>query len=67
VRAKSTGRFGTPAESITAAKRRHLVAAAECYVAEHRLKGEWRIDFIGVTFDDDRSQVEHIPYAITLD
>ena len=67
VRAKSSGTFGTPAESVTAAKRRHLITAAQSYVAEHRIGDDWRIDFIGVTFDGDQSHIEHIPYAVTLD
>ncbi|MGB9620300.1 MAG: YraN family protein, partial [Armatimonadota bacterium] len=35
VRCKRTGSFGTPAESITAAKRAKIAAAAQHYLDEH--------------------------------
>ncbi|TFG47055.1 MAG: YraN family protein [Dehalococcoidia bacterium] len=67
VRAKSTREFGSPAESITRRKRQKLIGAAECYLAQHQVETDWRIDFIGIEFFDGTHRLEHIPYAVTLD
>ncbi len=37
VKTRSSLRFGTPGEAVTAQKRRFLTAAAEAYLAEHGL------------------------------
>lgn len=49
VRTRRGNRFGTPEESITPAKRAHLLAAAQAYVQEHSLEDrDWRIDVVAV-------------------
>jgi ribonuclease HII len=45
VRTRRSGRFGTPAESITRAKKKKLVEVAETYLQEHETSDlAWRID-----------------------
>ena len=52
VRTKTTLAFGTPEESISQVKIRHMERAAENYVQEHAGKGlNWRIDLIAIELD----------------
>ena len=49
VRCRRGDRYGRPEDSLTARKRAHMLAAAQCYVAEHGLDEEpWRVDFVAV-------------------
>ena len=53
VRTKNSTSFGTPEESLTAKKARHLRAAAYQYLHVHdKLPELWRIDFVAVEIDD---------------
>jgi putative endonuclease len=40
--------YGTPEESITAAKQAKLVEVAQTYLQEHDWPGDWRIDVVAV-------------------
>ena len=51
VRARRSRAYGPPEESLTPAKRRHLVATAEHYVGACGVTGPWRIDLIAVEMD----------------
>jgi len=52
VRTRRSLRFGTPEESITAAKKEKLRAVAACYREEHEdLPESWRIDVVAVELD----------------
>ncbi len=59
--------LGAPEEAITRAKRRHLIASAQCYLAE---RGEeqrpYRIDVIAVdlTATGTLREVRHYPRCI---
>lgn len=46
VRARSSGAFGGAADSITAAKRRRIVAAARHYLARHKVNRACRFDVV---------------------
>ena len=49
VRTRRGRKFGSPAESITAAKKRKLVEVAQTYLQEHEAKDiDWRIDVVSV-------------------
>jgi putative endonuclease len=49
VRTRRGDRFGSPEDSITPAKRAHLIAAAQAYVQAHSLEDcDWRIDVVAV-------------------
>lgn len=51
VRARTTASAGQPEESITAAKRSHLVAAAQEYLQVHDAEDrDWRIDLVAIEF-----------------
>jgi putative endonuclease len=51
VRTRRGGQFGTPEDSITPRKQRHLIAAAQTYLQEHQLAdAPWRIDVVAVEF-----------------
>ena len=53
VRTRRGDRFGTPEESITLAKRAHLIAAAQTYLQAHSLPDrDWRIDVVAVEMSD---------------
>ncbi len=54
VRTKSGSSFGSPEESVTAAKKEKLIATALSYLDSHRdLPDNWRIDFVGVELDEN--------------
>ena len=49
VRTRRGDHFGTPEESITPAKRAHLIASAQAYLQAHPLEErDWRIDVVAV-------------------
>jgi len=59
--------FGTPAEAVTATKQRHLIAAAQEYLASiDALDRSWRIDVVSVLLTTGAPQIEIIPYAVQL-
>jgi putative endonuclease len=52
VRSKTGDTFGTPEESLTAAKKNKLIATALDYLNSHpNLPENWRIDFVAVELD----------------
>jgi len=60
VRARRGDRFGTPEESITLAKRAHLIAAAQAYLQAQSLQDrDWRIDVVAVAMSD-RGQLQRV-------
>lgn len=67
VRTRRSTRYGTPEESLTAAKARHLVAAAEEYLQQ---RGDnslgWRIDLISVRLRQDYrvERVDHLKSVV---
>ena len=66
VRARSGPSMGLPEESITPAKRRHIIATAQAYLLRHRAQHrQWRIDLAAVEFERGRPpQVRIIENAI---
>lgn len=49
VKTRRSNQFGAPEESITFAKRAHLIAAAQTYLQEHQLQDcDWRIDVVAI-------------------
>jgi putative endonuclease len=68
VRTRRGGAYGSPEESITAAKQARLVALAYAYLAAHELGDAqpWRIDVIAIEVDGRGriSRLEHLPNAI---
>jgi len=70
VRTKSSLDFGTPEESITAAKKKKLVALALTYTSTHRnLPPLWRIDVVAIELDDKgkTNRIELIENAVEQD
>jgi putative endonuclease len=58
VRTKTGSAFGTPEESVTAAKQEKLVAVAMSYLQTHdELPLEWRIDIVAVEVGRNRRVV----------
>ncbi len=66
VRTRRGDAFGTPAESVTAAKERRLLTVARAYLQEHPdVPANQRIDVVGVELSRGRLQaVQHIEGAI---
>ena len=70
VRTKASSAFGTPEESMTAAKKRKLVATALAYINSHdKLPAQWRIDFVAVELDQNgkTTRIELIENAVEGD
>jgi putative endonuclease len=52
VRTKSTTDYGTPEESLSATKQRHMIKSAYHYLQNHRnLPENWRVDLVAVELD----------------
>jgi putative endonuclease len=61
VRSKTGSSFGSPEESITAAKKRKIMTTALDYIATHEnLPPDWRIDFVAVEFDESGKKVQRL-------
>jgi putative endonuclease len=70
VRTKTSLEFGPPEESLTRAKRKHLIASALTYASTHEnLPSLWRIDVVAVELDDRgrTKRIELIENAIEQD
>lgn len=68
VRTKRSLRFGTPEESVTAAKKEKLSNAALHYVATHTgLPAQWRVDVVAVEAGPggEVRRLEHIENALS--
>ena len=67
VRTRRGVEFGTPEESVTAAKARKLVATAQEFLQEHdQVNASWRIDLIAIRLDGDRhvQDITHLRHAV---
>lgn len=70
VRTRSGEGFGTPEESITAAKKARLISLALIYLQTHRhLPEQWRIDVVAVELGVGREpkRIEVIQNAVGAD
>jgi putative endonuclease len=67
VRTKANSAFGSPEESITMNKKRHLVSSANHYLQEQeKMPTSWRIDVVAVEMEQDNrlKRIELIENAI---
>lgn len=66
VKARATDAFGIPEEAVTAAKQRHLVRAAQWYVASHReFHGSpFRIDVVAIAYGRGEPEMRHLIAAV---
>jgi putative endonuclease len=65
VKTRSSTAFGVPAEAVTPAKQRHLIAAAQEYLARHELPDHpWRIDVVSILMIDGKPEIEIIRHAV---
>ena len=61
VRSKTSVAFGSPEESVSAAKKTKLTSSALDYLATHKnLPPDWRIDFVAVEFDQSGKKATRI-------
>ena len=67
VRTKRGGAFGTPEESVTAAKQRRLAATAYHYLEEHGLDVPFRIDLVAIVMSTRGvlERVTHLENVVT--
>ena len=53
VRTRSTTQYGTPEESLSSVKQKHMINSAYHYLQNHqKLPGNWRIDLVAVELDE---------------
>ena len=67
VRTRKSSDFGTPEESLTAAKKERLISLALAYLQTHRnFPSLWRLDVVAIELDQDNqiSRIELIQNAI---
>ncbi len=67
VRTRRSVLYGTPEESIAAAKARKLVATAQEFLQAHdQVHAGWRIDLIAIRLDGDRrvQDITHLRHAV---
>ena len=66
VKTRRTTTYGTPAEAVTPAKQRHLIAAAQEYLASiDALDRPWRIDVVSILLTGSTPAIEIIRHAVT--
>ena len=67
VKTRTAGASRRPAAAVTAAKQRHLIAAAEAYLRRTPTEGQPRMDVIEVCLapDGKYAHVTHMPGAFT--
>jgi putative endonuclease len=68
VRTRTSAAFGTPEESVTAAKKEKLVSLALAYLQTHsKLPSLWRIDVVAIELDSEGSvsRIEVIQNAVS--
>ena len=69
VRTRRGTAFGTPEESVTAAKSRRLAATAQHYLESNGLEqSQWRIDLISIQLDlaGKLLEVDHLENAVEV-
>ena len=67
VRTRRGAEYGTPEESVTAAKARRLIATAQDYLQQDgQEESEWRIDLIAIRLDGDHrvQDIAHLRHAV---
>ncbi len=64
VRSRRASQHGTPVDTITADKQRRLIRAAEHYLQRYQVDQACRFDVVGITYHNDRVQVDWVPNAI---
>jgi putative endonuclease len=65
VKTRRSTAYGIPAEAVNAAKQRHLIAAAQEYLAAHnQLDHPWRIDVVSILLTQGPPQIEIIQHAV---
>lgn len=65
VKTRTTNQYGSPAESVTKQKQKHIYKTAEYYLYKRNLEQEQiRIDVIEVFFYGELHKIYHIPRAI---
>jgi putative endonuclease len=67
VRTKANPAFGSPEESITSTKKKHLIQSANYYLQEQeKMPLSWRIDVVAVEMEADNrlSRIELIENAV---
>ena len=69
VRTKRSTAFGTPEESVTAAKRKRLTATAYTYLQEHELDVPFCIDLVAIVLNVQGAvvRVSHLENVVTED
>ncbi len=65
VKTRRSTAYGVPAEAVNAPKQRHLVAAAQEYLAQHgQLDHPWRIDVVSILLTHGPPAIEIIRHAV---
>lgn len=67
VRTRRSAAFGTPEESVTPAKVRHLLAACQHYLQQHQATDlPWRIDLVSVRVGRQGTVIDHLRHAVEV-
>jgi putative endonuclease len=68
VRTKQSVACGTPAETVTREKRRHVAQAAQRWIMSNGRSGDvYRFDVVGVLIGPTQARVQYIPDAFWLE
>lgn len=68
VRSRTGDRFGSGIDSVDRRKRRRIVRAARCFLAQNRLDDRSvRFDVIGIEWGDGEPRIEHVEAAFDAD
>ena len=65
VKTRTPGLVSTPEDSMTAAKQKQLIGAADVYIKERNINLDARIDLISIYVKDKKYWIKHTENAIT--
>lgn len=70
VRTRRSGAYGSPEESLTETKKRHLALAAQDFLSRHEETGadpEWRIDLVAIRLGAGRRvlSIQHLTNVVS--
>ena len=55
--------YGSPVQSVSRTKQRHLIKAANAYILENQLDLDVRFDVVSIIHNSYQTHIDHIPNA----
>jgi putative endonuclease len=63
VKTRANAYLGEPWRMVGKSKQRQLIKTADAYIRNHNIDQEARFDIVSIICNDQKQQIEHIPFA----